>query len=163
MRLPGSGSRGAAAVGALAVACLAAGLATSLADEPAPATKMKGASFEVTGRLDRTIAGEPLSYPSSGNPVITSEILTIQPGGWTDWMTHPVPAYVFVLDGTLTVEFVDGSKKSFGKGESFLQAHATWHRGLNEQGAAMRFLAVFIGEKDVPTILNPPSGGVTGR
>jgi quercetin dioxygenase-like cupin family protein len=106
--------------------------------------------------LTRTIAGESLAYPNTPEPVISSDILTIPPGGVTEWMTHPVPAYLYVLEGRLTVELIDGTLLKFDAGQSFLQCHTTWHRGRNEGTTPMRFLAVFIGAKGVPEILHPP-------
>jgi quercetin dioxygenase-like cupin family protein len=107
----------------------------------------------------KTIAGEPLEYPSSPNPVISSSILTIPPGGVTAWMIHPVQPYLYVLEGTLTVEFAaDGSRQSFKAGQAFLQTRTQWHRGRNDDATPMRFLAVFVGAKSVPVILHPPSG-----
>ncbi len=109
----------------------------------------------------KTIVGEPLEYPSSPNPVISSSILTIAPGTVTPWMTHPVQPYLYVLEGTLTVEFAaDGSRQSFKAGEALLQTRTHWHRGRNDGTTVVRFLSVFVGAKDVPTILNPPSGKI---
>jgi quercetin dioxygenase-like cupin family protein len=107
----------------------------------------------------RTIAGEPLEYPFTPNPVISSHIVTIQPGTVTPWVVHPVPVYVYVLEGMLTVEFAaDGSLHSFRAGRAFLQARAHWHRGRNDGTTPTRFLGVFVGAKDIPVILHPPSG-----
>ena len=82
--------------------------------------------------------------------------MSIPAGATTDWMTHPVQGYVYVLEGTLTVEFADGSHKEFKAGQGFPQARSKWHRGRNDGTTPMRFLAVFFGGKDVPTVLNPP-------
>ena len=107
----------------------------------------------------KTIAGEAIEYPSTPNPVISSNILTIPPGGVTAWMIHPVQPYCYVLEGTLTVEFAaDGSRQTFKAGQAFLQTRTHWHRGRNDGTTPMRFLAAFLGAKDVPTILHPPSG-----
>lgn len=106
--------------------------------------------------LTTTIANEPLAYPSTPEPVISSYVVTIPPGGVTGWMTHPVPAYLYVLEGTLTVELVDGTRRTFEAGQNLLQCHTTWHRGRNEGTTPMRFLAVFVGAKGVPEILHPP-------
>jgi quercetin dioxygenase-like cupin family protein len=107
----------------------------------------------------KTVAGEPLAYLSTPNPVIASNLLTIQPGTVTEWMTHPVPAYIYVLEGTLTVEFAgDGSRHEFKAGQAFLQARDHWHRGRNDGTVPVRFLGVFMGAKDVPDILHPPGG-----
>lgn len=113
--------------------------------------------------LSKTIAGEPLAYPNTPEPVVSSGVVTIPPGGVTEWMTHPVPAYLYVLEGTLTVELVDGTRHTFEAGQSFLQCHTTWHRGRNEGTAPMRLLAVFIGAKGVPEIVHPPSGPLVGK
>lgn len=72
-------------------------------------------------------------------------------------MTHPVPGYVYVLEGELAVEFEDGSRLQFKAGQGFMQARTKWHRGINEGSGPMRFLAVFYGEKGTPVVLNPPA------
>ena len=107
--------------------------------------------------LTTTIAGEPLLYPSTPDPVIRSDILTIPPGGITRWMTHPVPAYLYVLKGDLTVQFADGAEKTFHAGQAFLQCHTVWHRGVNDGRQPVRFLAVFMDAKGVPVIVHPPA------
>jgi quercetin dioxygenase-like cupin family protein len=107
-----------------------------------------------------TDAGEPVRYLSTPNPEVSSMILSLPPGGKTDWMTHPVPGYVYILEGELTVEFVDGTHVVFKAGQGFLQARAKWHRGVNSGQGQMRFLAVFFGEKDSPVIVNPPKGAL---
>ena len=107
----------------------------------------------------KTIAGEPIEYPSTPNPIISSNILTIPPGAVTAWMVHPVQPYLYVLEGTLTVEFAaDGSRQTCKAGQAFLQTRTHWHRGRNDGATPVRFLGVFVGAKDVPTILHPPSG-----
>jgi quercetin dioxygenase-like cupin family protein len=103
-----------------------------------------------------TIAGEPLSYLATPTPEVSSSIMTIPPGTSTLWMTHPVPIYIYVLEGTLTVVFADGPPRTFGAGQAFLQARAKWHRGRNDGKVAMRFLAVSLGASGVPDILHPP-------
>ena len=108
--------------------------------------------------LATTTAGEPLLYLSTPDPVISSDILTVPPGGVTRWMTHPVPAYLYILHGDLTVQFVDCRKEqTFHEGQVLLQPRAAWHRGRNEGQRPLRFLAVFMGAKGVPTILRPPA------
>ena len=85
--------------------------------------------------------------------------MPIPPGGKTEWMTHPVPAYVYILEGELTVEFAaDLSCQKFKAGEGFIQARSAWHRGRNDGQTEMRFLAVFSGAKEVPNVLHPPKG-----
>lgn len=108
--------------------------------------------------LTTTTAGEPLLYLSTPDPVISSDILTVPPRGVTRWMTHPVPEFLYILEGDLTVEFADGRKEQkFHEGQVLLQPRAAWHRGRNEGQRPLRFLAVGMGAKGVPTILHPPA------
>jgi quercetin dioxygenase-like cupin family protein len=135
------------------------------AESPRPPNAAEGTKGNVTmtwvSSETTTVAGEPLSYPSTPNPVISSNVLTIAPGTVTQWMTHPAPAYVYVMEGTLTVEFAaDGSRHEFKAGQAFLQARTHWHRGRNDGSVPVRFLGVFVGAKDVPDILHPPSGNL---
>jgi quercetin dioxygenase-like cupin family protein len=104
-----------------------------------------------------TDAGESIIYLETPNPEISSSIVTIPPGITTKWMTHPVQGYVYVLEGTLIVEFADGPRMVFKAGKGFPQARSKWHRGRNDGEGVVRFLAVFFGGKDVPNVLNPPN------
>jgi quercetin dioxygenase-like cupin family protein len=72
---------------------------------------------------DSTDAGEPITYPTGSPPEVSSVIVTIPPGGKTDWMTHPVPGYLYVLEGTLTVEFEDGHHLTFHAGQAVCCRH----------------------------------------
>ncbi len=103
-----------------------------------------------------TDAGEPIVYLNTPSPEISSAIMTIPAGTTTEWMVHPVQGYVYVLEGTLTVEFADGPRKEFKAGQGFPQARSSWHRGRNDSKGLVRFLAVFFGGKDVPNVLHPP-------
>jgi quercetin dioxygenase-like cupin family protein len=88
-----------------------ASLPTSAGADTAQAAKPQGRGAETITPLPdltATAAGEPLLYLSTPDPVISSDILTIPPGGASHWMTLPVPVYLYVLQGDLTVEFVDG-------------------------------------------------------
>jgi quercetin dioxygenase-like cupin family protein len=131
---------------------------TGAAAQETPSAKTAGAgSIAALPELTTTVAGEPLLYLSTPDPVISSDILTVPPGGVTQWMTHPVPAYLYVLQGDLTVEFIDGKRQTYHTGQAFLQSRTHWHRGRNDGATPVRFLAVFLGSKGVPTILHPPT------
>ncbi len=121
------------------------------------------ATITMVSKDTTTDAGEPVRYLSTPNPEVSSMILALPPGGKTDWMIHPVPGYIYVLEGQLTVEFEDGSHIIFKTGQAFMQAHTKWHRGINEGTRPMRFLAVFFGEKGTPVISNPPRGSLAEK
>ena len=126
-----------------------------LSQSASPASNEKS-TMQTLPPLDTTIAGERLEYLSTAQPEISTEILTIPPDTTTQWMTHPVPAYLYVLQGTLTVEFLDGKRQQFAVGQAFLQSRTKWHRGRNDTNEPVKFLAVFAGSKGVPVILHPP-------
>ena len=126
-------------------------------------TEATGGSDTITSLpdLNTTSAGEPLHYLSTPDPVVSSDILTVPPGKVSRWMVHPVPAYLYVLQGDLTLEFVDGKRQTFHTGQSLLQSQTKWHRGRNEGQVPLRFLAVFMGSKGTPVMLHPPVGAST--
>ena len=103
-----------------------------------------------------TDAGEPILYLNTLSPEISSAIMTIPAGTTTEWMVHPVQGYVYVLEGTLIVEFAEGTRKEFKAGQGFPQTRSRWHRGRNDGKGVVRFLAGFFGGKDVPNVLHPP-------
>lgn len=72
--------------------------------------------------------------------------------------TFVCPGYLYVLEGELTAEFEDGHHLVFKTGQAFMQARTKWHRGVNSGSGQMRFLAVFVGAKGMPQVLNPPYG-----
>jgi quercetin dioxygenase-like cupin family protein len=127
-----------------------------LMHRPSPPAQM--VTMTQVSKGSTTIAGEPELYLNSPNAEITSAIFTIPPGTKTQWMTHPAPGYIYVLQGTLTVQFADGSLQTFSAGQAFLQARTKWHRGWNRGSQSVRFLVVFFGAKGVPDVMHPPAG-----
>lgn len=110
-----------------------------------------------------TIAGEAELYLSTPEPEVSSALFTFPAGAVSQWMTHPSPVYVYVLEGTLAVEFEDGSTQSFRAGQGFLQCRSKWHRGRNDGSQTTRFLAVFFGAKGVPNVVHPAAGPAVDR
>ena len=125
--------------------------------------KIGQATVALVSRDTTDDAGDPITYISTPNPEVTSAIVALPPGGKTDWMTHPCPGYLYVLEGELTVEFEDGRHLVFKQGQAFMQARTKWHRGVNNGTVPMRFLAVFFGAKGMPQVLNPPHGSAVGK
>ena len=121
-----------------------------------PAQVAQTVTMTEVSKGSTTIAGEPELYLNSPNAEITSAIFTIPPATKTQWMTHPAPGYIYVLQGTLTVQFADGSLQTFSAGQAFLQARTKWHRGWNRGSQPVRFLVVFFGAQGVPDVMHPP-------
>ena len=93
---------------------------------------MASATFVDVSSDTKTIAGEALEYPSTPNPVIYSNVVTIPPGTVTPWMIHPVPAYLYILEGALTVEFAADDRST-----NSVPARHSCSQGLTGIGAAM--------------------------
>ncbi len=111
----------------------------------------------VTGVMkgSRTIGGQNIEYPKTDKAEITSVMIEIQPGKESGRHMHPVPTYVHVLEGTLTVEFEDGSRQPFKAGSGFLEAVNTWHNVKNLGEAPLKFLVLFAGEEGKPNLIRP--------
>ena len=74
------------------------------------------ATMRDVSRDSVTDAGEPIVYLNTPSPEISSAIMTIPAGTTTEWMVHPVQGYIYVLEGTLIVEFADGAARNSRRG-----------------------------------------------
>lgn len=83
--------------------------------------------------------------------------ITVQPGGFTGWHSHPGPAFVVVAQGTFT--YYDGEDQSctgipYGPGESFVdlgQGHV--HSARNEGTEVVSLYVMYV---DVPASVTSP-------
>ena len=94
-----------------------------------------------------TASGQKLQYPQTDRPEIESVLIEIAPGGESGRHMHPVPTYVYVLEGTLTVESDHGSPRDYAAGSGFLESVNTWHNGKNLGQAPVKVLVVFVSEE----------------
>lgn len=97
-----------------------------------------------------TVAGEALAYPEGAAACLTAAIVTLLPGEATGWHRHAVPAFGYVLEGTLTIDYGAHGRQTFGPGEAIVEAMAVAHNGYNAGVTPMRILAVFMGADGVP-------------
>ena len=102
-----------------------------------------------------TISGQKIQYPKTDKAEMASVLIELQPGKESGRHMHPVPTYVHILEGTLTVEFEDGSRQAFKAGSGFLEVVNTWHNGKNLGEVPVRFLVVFAGEEGQPNLVRP--------
>ena len=94
-----------------------------------------------------TETGQKLQYPQTDKPEIESVLIELAPGGESGRHMHPVPTYVYVVEGTLTVEMDHGSPREYAAGSGFLESVNTWHNGKNLGQAPVKFLVVFVSEE----------------
>jgi len=94
-----------------------------------------------------TATGQKLQYPQTDKPEIESVLIEIAPGGESGRHMHPVPTYVYVLEGTLTVDMDNESPREYAAGSGFLESLNTWHNGKNLGQAPVKVLVVFVSEE----------------
>lgn len=98
-----------------------------------------------------TIVDQRIAYPTKGVAQISSEITVLEAGQETGWLRNRVPVYVYILEGTLTVEFDAAVTREFSAGSAFVQAVKADYNGINKGTTPVRILTVAMGAKDVKT------------
>ena len=63
---------------------------------------------------------------------------------------HEAPLFGWVMEGEITVDYGDAGKKTYKKGDAFIEALESYHNGKNTGDTVTRILAVFSGADGVP-------------
>src|ERR687893_3203746 len=88
--------------------------------QEAPSSEAAGMSREEVLKTATNLLGEPITYPSD-TAEITTEIVTLEPGGQTGYHTHQVPSWVHVLEGEVELR-VDGAEpQRMAAGQVFIE------------------------------------------
>ncbi len=121
--------------------------AASAADQALPS------GFETKPLLKsgKTADGDPLQYPRTDKPEIVAVTGTIQPGGRTPLHQHPVPVFVYVMDGELEVQTEGKEARHYKTGDSFIESVNRSHQAFNKGNTPTKILVVFVGEEGKPT------------
>lgn len=101
-----------------------------------------------------TVVGETIRYPATGPAHVTAAIVTLAPGAKTIPHKHGVPLFAYILDGELTVDYGERGKRTYRKGDAFMEAMDVVHFGMNPGAEPVRLIAVYMGAqgaKDVVT------------
>lgn len=99
-----------------------------------------------------TVTGQKLEYPAH-NPQVTVTLVEIPPGTQVGWHEHPGIRYVYVIGGTLTIEFENGARNEYRAGTIFVEAVRTKHRGLNTGSVPVKVLFIDHSEEGQPNIV----------
>ena len=102
----------------------------------------------------KTADGDTLVYPKTDKPEVVSVIGVLDAGGRTALHQHPVPVYVYVMEGTLEVQTEGKGVRSYKAGEAFLESIGHWHQAFNKTDKPVKLLVVFMGEEGKPTTQN---------
>jgi quercetin dioxygenase-like cupin family protein len=108
--------------------------------------------FETQPLLDATTTrdNDPIAWPDA-DPRIISVIGTIEPGGRTPLHQHPVPTFVYVLEGAVELRTEGGDPRAYAEGEAYIEALDRDHQLFNVTDEEARVLVVFIAGDGVPT------------
>ncbi len=82
---------------------------------------------------------------------------TIQPGAIGKWHTYPNHAVVYVVEGTVTVEFRDGEPKVYNAGDGFVEPINTVLRGANKGQTPVKLVIFQLSPPEVPDAVDAPS------
>ncbi|WP_448207049.1 cupin domain-containing protein [Azospirillum sp. sgz302134] len=134
----------------LAAGILAAASGTAMAQDkaaaPGPVAKTL---LEATTSSD----GVPLAYPT-GKPQITARLVELPPGGEIVRHRHPMPLFVYIVEGELTINGDGLEPRRYKAGDAYMEL-ATWHRGTNETDKPVRLLSVYSGAEGLPLSERP--------
>ena len=120
------------------------------AEDAAPAKDYPAAPLLSTGT---SILGETIRYPNAGPAHVTAAIVTLAPGARTIMHKHGVPLFAYILDGELTVDYGTHGTRTYRQGQSFMEAMAVAHFGVNNGSQPVRLLAVYMGAKHAKDVI----------
>lgn len=101
-----------------------------------------------------TITGQVIRFPQGDNQ-FSAVLAEVAPGGQVGRHMHPVPLFVYMLEGTLSIEMDGHGTHTFSAGQGFAEVTNSWHNGRNLTDRPVRFLIVFSGQKGTPNLVRP--------
>ena len=98
-------------------------------------------------KTSATVLGQAIEYTRTDSPEVVSVTQSFEQGGETGWHYHVHSSHIYVLDGTLELEMLDGTKKTFTTGQAYMESVNTWHNGRNKGNGPLKLLVVSFVEK----------------
>jgi quercetin dioxygenase-like cupin family protein len=122
-------------------------------NEPSPTGPI---GFTATPILEAstTFTGQPIRFPQSDGQIV-AVLAEVAPGGQVGRHLHPNPLFVYILEGTLTIEMEGHGTHAFSAGEALAEVVNTWHNGRNLGDRPVKFLIVVAAQEGTPIIVRP--------
>jgi len=139
-----------AVLGFASLVVATAGTAQQSAGDALP----KGFKTTPVLKSTQTASNMKIEYVKSGQAEVVSVIGELEPGGQTARHQHPVPVFVYVLEGTITVQADGGTPREYTPGKAFIEDVNHWHQAFNKGTTPAKILVVFMGEEGKPTTIN---------
>jgi len=109
-------------------------------------------SVELLLETDQTILGDAFAYPY-GRARVTAARLTVPPGGTVPLHLHPVPLFVYILQGEIAVDYGSRGTVTYSAGDTFVEAFEWPHHARNAGKGNVKLLAVYMGAEGVANSL----------
>jgi quercetin dioxygenase-like cupin family protein len=113
-----------------------------------------GLTLKTIVQTETTMVGQPIRFPQT-DAQLTAVLAEVAPGGQVGRHLHPVPLFVYILEGTLTIDMEQHGTHAFGAGQGLAEIVNAWHNGRNLGDKPCRFLIVFAGQKGTPNLIRP--------
>ena len=93
-----------------------------------------------------TVLDQPMSFPKGKKrvPAVNARIITLEPGQETEQLIFRAPTYVYVLEGTYTVDYAAGIVKEFPAGMAYVEGINTSLIGQNKGDGPVRVMLVTV-------------------
>jgi quercetin dioxygenase-like cupin family protein len=125
-------------------------------DEEAQTTEVEATVLGPRSLLDAqriTVLDQRVQYPTRKNPAeVSSEIRVLEPGQETGWRRNRVPTYVYILEGSVTMDYDNGVTRDFVAGDAYMEAQGVWHNGTNRSEEPVRILSVHLGRRGMENV-----------
>jgi quercetin dioxygenase-like cupin family protein len=131
------------------LAAAAFGMTASVSAVAQDDTAAAGVSREEVLATATNMMDEPITYPT-GAAKVTAELVTFEPNGHTALHTHPVPSFVYVLEGELEVRIEGQEPMRYTTGQAFMEPQNTsMHmQAFNVADGPTTLLVVYSGAED---------------
>lgn len=122
---------------------------------PTPPPVTAGAGYPAVPLIEtgKTIVGETIRYPTTGDTQVTAAIFTLGPGARSILHKHGVPLFAYILEGELTVDYGPHGTRVYRKGDALMEAMDVAHFSVNTGAAPVRLLAVYMGAKGAQDVI----------
>lgn len=147
-------------IGGLALAVLWAAPALA-ADQPQ--SQPQGPKSTTLLESTTTATGEALQYPTGATPKVTARMLELAPGAEISQHAHPMPVFVYLQEGSLTIQPVEGPARTYRAGEAFIETPGHRHTARNTGQTPARVVAVFMGAEGQEPFMAPPEASGTSQ
>ena len=111
-------------------------------------------SEDVLAATTTNAAGDPITYPT-GAAEVSSWIATVEQGGQSALHQHPVPIYVYVMEGEFEVQVDGGERIPMPQGQGIMEPQNRNMQVFNVGDGPGKLLVVAMGATGQPISADP--------